>query len=562
METKQIKYFASIWFTLVAFGLGSFEAQELPPLESGLTEQVRVELVQFNILALDKGGRPVTDLKPEELELKDDGREQKIAFLERFASHSAVTETQLFNTGQAISRPQGSPTEKISQRPEDQLKTRWFMLVFDNFGTSLRTRTKAVDAARQFLESDVKDQDRVAIVSFTGKLEVLQPFTSDRTQLLNACIAAGSRTQRTVEDREGMLDDLVQQITTCRSKTDPAICANRFLEAFRAENLRQVDVYLTGLTTLIRSLAPIPETKALVLISDGFPRDPNQEGLDVVQSLFSFRKTQSMMTPGNINVSDRSFDRLGQAAAEARVTIFPIYPGGSLRSSSTDARRAGPLDETINNLQIDIFSRSEKNMMMGLADIARRTGGELIRSAEPVEGLRRVNEAAEGIYTLGFYPRGGNSNARLHDLKVKSKRKGVEIKFAKDLLQSALRPALPGMLTVSSAACEGDRRRAVLKLEIPRRSLTFERVKTGYAANFSLYLAVQLDGNPEPGFFDYRVFNLSVGEDDSTPEAAPQNPKVEQTLVVPCRGLTLKAIVSDLASGAKGTFSEYLPEAK
>jgi len=57
--------------------------------------RVRSELVQTDVTVLDKRGRFVDDLKPEQFELKVDGRVVPVSFFERVVAGSASEAAQL-----------------------------------------------------------------------------------------------------------------------------------------------------------------------------------------------------------------------------------------------------------------------------------------------------------------------------------------------------------------------------------------------------------------------------------------------------------------------------------
>src|SRR5437667_1040897 len=52
--------------------------QQLPPVSNEDVVRITTNLVQVDAIVTDKDGKPVTDLKPEEIQIFEDGKRQKI----------------------------------------------------------------------------------------------------------------------------------------------------------------------------------------------------------------------------------------------------------------------------------------------------------------------------------------------------------------------------------------------------------------------------------------------------------------------------------------------------
>ena len=78
---------------LVAIAPGALGQDPSPapppePAPSGLEEQVTVCLTEVEILATDKKGQPLRDLTVDEIEIRENGRARKVAFVESFGTAS------------------------------------------------------------------------------------------------------------------------------------------------------------------------------------------------------------------------------------------------------------------------------------------------------------------------------------------------------------------------------------------------------------------------------------------------------------------------------------------
>lgn len=138
-------------------------------------ETVKVHLVEVPVTVIDHDGNPIRGLKPENFELFDDGKRQKITAFDAidFASMESLS---------AIS-------------PQNPNARRSFILVFDLVYSQHKSIPRARAAARKFIAENVLPHDLVAVAFIVpGKgLEVVTAFTTDRN-LVDAAIASPNRT--------------------------------------------------------------------------------------------------------------------------------------------------------------------------------------------------------------------------------------------------------------------------------------------------------------------------------------------------------------------------------
>ncbi|MCE5246084.1 MAG: VWA domain-containing protein [Candidatus Polarisedimenticolia bacterium] len=530
-------------------------AQE-DPLPTDITETVRVELVQFNVLATDKAGEPVTDLKPEDLRVFDDGEEQRVAFVEPYAAPlpAQVTVRKGGRAAQEAAAAPAAPAAAGEAALPERERGRYIVLFFDTYNTSLRTRNLAIKAALEFVEQKLRPRDRVAVANFTGKLKMVQTFTSDHGQLTAAINAVAGDMKNSLEDRVGALDDLVDAMGRCKNTSYAWTCVTKQASQWEYENRRTQDIYLSALTTLVRAIAPIPAVKVLVLFSDGIPRDATAEANDAAAMAMGEQTASQMINHAPLASGDRSWTRFAEAAASARVSVFSICPGANFgRFGAISARQGQALSEVNNKSQIDIYRNSEANLIQGVAELAARTGGKLLRSADIGVSLGETVKAASGLYTVGFYPRGQDVGIRTHKIRVKPQRRGLDVTAARDVPRRVIQMALTGELTTEKSGCEGDRRQLLVRLRLDRSRLAFEEIKGALSANFSVYTELLVDGVEEPAFVDYRFFNAS--RDAKMGGDAFVDPTVEQRLIVPCGDLRVALTATDSATGARAVFT-------
>lgn len=91
----------------------AYAADPSAPIDTGLQEHVTVQLVQINFIAVDRSGRPVLDLKPEEVEITDGREKQRVAFLQPYYQ-PAPTDTP--GPTAASAKPPSAPTPPERRR--------------------------------------------------------------------------------------------------------------------------------------------------------------------------------------------------------------------------------------------------------------------------------------------------------------------------------------------------------------------------------------------------------------------------------------------------------------
>src|SRR6266478_2119604 len=139
-----------------------------PALQTQKPEDVDVvrittNLVQVDAVVTDKNGKLVTDLKPEEIEIFEDGHKQKITHFTFNLSESAPTERVARSAATDKTAPP-IPTSRI--RPEDIKRT--IAIVVDDLGLSFESTYYVRHALKKFVDEQMQPGDLVAIIRTSG----------------------------------------------------------------------------------------------------------------------------------------------------------------------------------------------------------------------------------------------------------------------------------------------------------------------------------------------------------------------------------------------------------
>src|SRR5258708_9291443 len=156
--------------------------------------KVTSNLVSLDAIVKDKKGKPITDLKPEDFTVSENGAPQKIEFFDStLTSSNKVVQptTPTISTQTKPRNPNGFPRNIIA-------------LVLDGQSTEVANLKHVREGIVKYIRERISDNDSVALFSISGGLRLRQPFTQDKAKLIAAVEQAydSSTVSKTSEARE------------------------------------------------------------------------------------------------------------------------------------------------------------------------------------------------------------------------------------------------------------------------------------------------------------------------------------------------------------------------
>jgi hypothetical protein len=153
----------SLLFAVCAQGVA---AQTRPESQDDEVVRVNAELVQTDVTVVDKRGRFVEDLKPEQFELKVDGRAVPLSFFERVRAGSADEELKLA-AARGVKTTNAHTREPIRQTTEGHGRVIFFFV--DDLHLSSDSLARARKSLLKFIEEQMASGDLVGIASTSGR---------------------------------------------------------------------------------------------------------------------------------------------------------------------------------------------------------------------------------------------------------------------------------------------------------------------------------------------------------------------------------------------------------
>ena len=145
---------------------------QTPPATTTQDEVLRIttNLVQTDVIVLDKQGRSVKGLPREQFELLVDGQPQEISFFENVETGSLRESAQL---AAARGTPDGAQPATAQLPPTRVSAGRSFIFFIDDFHLSQAGIQRARDLLNNFLK-DMGEDDQALILSPSGQIGLLQ----------------------------------------------------------------------------------------------------------------------------------------------------------------------------------------------------------------------------------------------------------------------------------------------------------------------------------------------------------------------------------------------------
>jgi VWFA-related protein len=377
-----------VWSTV-----GLVAQQPQAPVQSGTRLRVSTELVLVNVVARDKHGNLIRDLKREDFTVYEDGKKQDLSSFDfenvdelAMAGGAATTVTGAAGPGTLL----GSNQQKSLEARDRRL----LLMFFDFSAMQPDDIDRSVEAGKKYVQAKMQPADLVALMSLATNLSLDQDFTDDKNKILAKLSAYNSSEGQGFEN--GSTGSSEGAAETSGSYTPDDTDYNTF----------SADRKLLALQAVMHAMGAIPQKKSLIYFSNGI----TQSGVD----------NQSALRAATA------------AAVRANVSIYPVDvrglsafpPGGQAQAASLHGQSAYTGASVLNDLNGNDASQET------LYTLAADTGGKAFMDTNDLSGVfSQVQKDTSAYYVLGYTSTNHLKDGHFRRLKVQINRTDVKLEY-------------------------------------------------------------------------------------------------------------------------------------
>jgi VWFA-related protein len=373
--------------------------------------------VVLDVVVRDKKGRPVPDVRADEIEVSEEGVRQTIEGFKRVETLPPAAEV-------------GAPA-----RPEAARQLSLVTLVFDQLGET--GRRQAQRAAEALLEKGLRANTYVAVFRVDQRLAMMQAFTNDLAKLKEAISRSTSGTFVGVTDEKAALEQALAELGRTEglaSASGPGVAsqgggfaaraqaqalANMLRMASELQRQQMGTTSLYPLMALVKGQQTLAGRKTLVYLTERLEVPPS---LDAV-----FRSVISEANRANVSVY--TIDARGlateQEMAGARAAV---EEAGRISQAAQRDQYSGSVSKD----EVKVSETAESSLRASvegvLRDLAESTGGFAIGNTNNFKpGAERIAADIAGYYQLSYTPPPSPFDGRFRRIDVKVNRKDVVV---------------------------------------------------------------------------------------------------------------------------------------
>jgi VWFA-related protein len=379
-----------------------------PPIE------LNVDRILVPVVARDKQGHVVGDLKKEDFEVFDNGKTRPISAFSVERRGAVESEAPIPPEPDRRTSTHSKAAAQTFILPE-----RITVFLFDDLHLNFEEITRLQQAALKALDATLSGSDVAAAVSISGRIN--SGLTRDRAKLQDAIMSLRpqsiNRTGQddcpkidyyeadlieTKHDPAALMDVVSQIVNVCNPRT-PESLAERLADsaARRSLTLGSEDVRETYATLkeIVQRMAKLPGRRSILLVSDGFL--PIEEEARYAES------------------------QVLDLAVQSNVTINAIDARGLYTASMT---ASDDMRWRIPELVADYRRRSMRIEEEAMGELADGTGGAFFHNNNDLDaGFKSTTEAPEVVYMLELSLSNSKAKDGYHRLKVKLDRGGMDV---------------------------------------------------------------------------------------------------------------------------------------
>ena len=393
-----------------------------------LQYEVSVVLKLIHVQVTDKKGNPVGDLTREDFAVTDNGTP---VTLTEFEKHALSAEADAAGADSPKRDPEGRALEAAPAPPEVRAASRKYFLFFDFAYNNVRGILKARTAALHFLDTLVRPEDEVAVLTYSAVagLAFHEYMTTDHEKVRKVVEKIG---HSNIKGRATQIEDsywrLMQDSPGSGAGAAMGINFRAEAEGARQESKSMALRYMDKMTAFARSLRLIEGQKHFIFFSTGIPNSliygytPNNAqyrgNVGPASGDHVLRKQNEEMYR-EFAASGCSFYAFDTRESAMEASLFTYDEQTLATGSRAMSTAVGPTD---------IFKDAKATGLNSLKRLTDITGGRYYSNINRYEkNIDQVRSLTGTYYVLG-YSVSEKWDGGYHDVKVEVARKGCEVR--------------------------------------------------------------------------------------------------------------------------------------
>ncbi|MDR3773284.1 MAG: VWA domain-containing protein [Terracidiphilus sp.] len=422
-----------------ANGVPDQPANPAEPLASDFQLKLSSRLVDVGIVAWDKKGHPVRDLKAEDFEIYDNGRKQDLRFFSEFASDAPTPPATDAPGGRSFSNR--APDSTTVAAPADAGAT---ILLIDEAHIAWPDMAHARQEILKFVAT-LGPNERVGIYTMTALgFRVLEEITTDHAALT-------ARLNKWMPTAQSAA--LAQEEETRNRQSFNEVHSTADLNSVNGNQVEVPDAQQT-VDPILRTMGSNPARASLIILGQvarHLSAVTGHKNLVWVSSDNVFADWQSNQVA--IDKTPKQVDSFAQHAQEAmndaHVAVYPMDVSqietsaisADIRTRNVELNQAASDTASLNGGSVANSLAPGRNSAEMLQDmhpiqgpirmVADSTGGRIIRRAgDLAAALAGVVEDGHATYLVSFTPQ-GPADDQYHNIAVKltGQHKGLTLRY-------------------------------------------------------------------------------------------------------------------------------------
>ncbi|MGH9532301.1 MAG: VWA domain-containing protein [Terriglobales bacterium] len=550
--------------------------------------RVTTRLVMVDVIAVDKSGKPVTDLKPEDFVVEESGKKQKIAVF------------GLQNPPAAAAALPALPPGVYSNRPEAQVAPGPVtILLIDGLNSPFQNQAFVRQKLIEYVRTQHQPGQRMAVLALGNGLFKLQGFTSDP-----ALLRAAMENYRPQAVRETAASQIEQRVTSVppaniglrgtsgETRVSALLSTLSFFE--NEQEVLALDVRmrttLESLRAIARMVSGMPGRKNLVWVSARFPFSLTPE--DAAVTFTPTRANDPTAPPPTAQENTQfayqqqvrqgeveNIRRTAALLADSQVAVYPVDARGLIGAQQlADASRSGLNPSGLLRMgheygtQVSNVGASITSNQGVMQDLAQQTGGRPYYNRNDIDNAVAVATADGGtFYDIGYYPDKKKFDGGFRKIKVTVTRPNVELRYRRgyyavdptkvdakqrdaEMNTMLLRDSGEATLVTFDVQVSPAKGKVTVHFLVPARSFSTEEAAAGRRVNLDFFLAALTRDGKKVVANTGQTVDATLNPDQFA-QVQQQGLVVPIEATLPAGELELRLAVRDNRTGYFGTLN-------